>query len=123
MYLPNFAAEQPGATYYYSPLNVYPFGIVDCSTNPSKLTAMIFYEGMGKKGGNTVVSCIWKFLQLKGLHNGKTAHEISFVFNNCAGQNKDRMVTRFLFKYPRQAQDLSNGESNLRSQRPHQVLV
>jgi hypothetical protein len=30
---------------YYSPLNVYPFGIVDCSTEPSQLTAMMFYEG------------------------------------------------------------------------------
>jgi hypothetical protein len=45
MYLPKFAAEHPGATYYYSPLNVYPFGIVDCSTEPSQLTAMMFYEG------------------------------------------------------------------------------
>jgi hypothetical protein len=45
MYLPNFAAEQPGAAYYYSPLNVYPFGIVDCSTEPSQLTAMMFYKG------------------------------------------------------------------------------
>jgi hypothetical protein len=45
MYLPNFAAEQPGATYYYSPLNVYPFGIVDCTKEPSELTALMFYEG------------------------------------------------------------------------------
>jgi hypothetical protein len=45
MYLPNFAAEQPGATYYFSPLNVYPFGIVDCSQDPTELTAMVFTEG------------------------------------------------------------------------------
>ena len=45
MCLPNFAAEQPGATYYYSPLNVYPFGIVDCSTEPAELTSYVFYEG------------------------------------------------------------------------------
>jgi hypothetical protein len=45
MYLPNFAAEQPGATYYFSPLNVYPFGIVDCGMEPSELTAMVFAEG------------------------------------------------------------------------------
>jgi hypothetical protein len=44
MYLPNFAAEQPGATYYYSPLNIIPLGIVDCSKDPSELTAMTFYE-------------------------------------------------------------------------------
>ena len=45
MYLPNFAAEQPGATYYYSPLNVYPFGVVDSSIEPTELTAHMFYEG------------------------------------------------------------------------------
>ena len=45
MYIPNFAAEQPGATYYYSPLNVYPFGIVDCSCQPTELTALMFNEG------------------------------------------------------------------------------
>ena len=45
MCLPNFASEQPGATYYYSPLSVYPFGVVDGSTSPSRLTAHIFYEG------------------------------------------------------------------------------
>ena len=46
MYLPNFSAEQPGATYYYSPLNVYPFGVVDGSTEPTELTAHVYYEGM-----------------------------------------------------------------------------
>jgi hypothetical protein len=46
MYLPNFAAEQPGATYYFSPLNVYVFGIVDCSCQPSHLSAFMFTEGI-----------------------------------------------------------------------------
>ena len=45
MYVPNFSADQPGATYYYSPLNVYPFGIVDGSTEPSHLSAHVYYEG------------------------------------------------------------------------------
>lgn len=45
MYIPNFAAEQPGATYYYSPLNIYPFGVVDTSADPSLLTAFVFNEG------------------------------------------------------------------------------
>ena len=45
MYLPNFSAEQPGATYYYSPLNVYPFGSVDGSTEPTELTGHFYYEG------------------------------------------------------------------------------
>jgi hypothetical protein len=97
MYIPNFAAQQPGATYYYSPLNVYPFGIVDGSTDPTQLTAHVFYEGEAKKGGNSVASMLWKELETKGLINGRCAKEINFVFDNCAGQNKNRMVTRFLF--------------------------
>ena len=97
MYIPNFAAEQPGATYYYSPLNVFPFGIVDGSTDPTQLTAHVFYEGECKKGGNSVASMLWKELEMKGLMNGRCAKEINFVFDNCAGQNKNRMVTRLLF--------------------------
>ena len=45
MNLPNFSEEQPGAMYYYSPMSVYPFGIVDCSTEPSQLTVYCYYEG------------------------------------------------------------------------------
>ena len=33
MYTPNFASEQPGATYYYSPMICYVFGIVDAATD------------------------------------------------------------------------------------------
>ena len=97
MNIPNFSAEQPGATYYFSPMNVFPFGVVDCSTEPSQLTAHIFSEGEAKKGGNSVASMIWKELKIQGLLNGVTAHEINLVFDNCAGQNKNRMVSRLLF--------------------------
>jgi hypothetical protein len=31
MYIPNFASEQPGATYYYSPMSTYCFGVVDAA--------------------------------------------------------------------------------------------
>jgi hypothetical protein len=34
IYVPNFAAKQPGVMYYYSPLNVYLFGVVDMPTEP-----------------------------------------------------------------------------------------
>ena len=57
----------------------------------------VYIEGEAKKGGNSVASMIWKTLQIKGLLNGKTASEINIVFDNCAGQNKNRMVSRLLF--------------------------
>ena len=40
---------------------------------------------------------LWKTLQLKGHLDGRCAKEINFVFDNCTGQNKNRMVTRLLF--------------------------
>ena len=96
MYLPNFASEQPGEVYYYSPLNVYPFGIVDAAVEPSHLTALIYFEGDGKKGGNNVASMLWFELQRKGLIAGASAKELNIVMDNCAGQNKNRMVLRLL---------------------------
>ena len=40
---------------------------------------------------------IWKYLQVVGLRDGKTYFELNLVFDNCAGQNKNRMVIRLLF--------------------------
>jgi hypothetical protein len=97
MNLPNFASEQPGATYYFTPMSVYPFGIVDCSTEPSELTAYCYYEGEAKKGGNSVCSILWKYVLAQGLLDGSSkAKEINFVFDNCGGQNKNKMVLRFM---------------------------
>jgi hypothetical protein len=96
MNIPNFNLEQPGSTYYYSPLNVFPFGIVNCSQEPLQLTAHVFYEGEAKKEGNSVVSMIWKQFQMDGLQNGKMTKEINLVIDNCTGQNKNRMTIRML---------------------------
>ena len=48
MDLPHFGQEQPGETYYYSPLNISCFGITDFATNV--LDAFVYHEGEGKKG-------------------------------------------------------------------------
>jgi hypothetical protein len=97
MYIPNYAGEQPGETYYYSPLNVYVFGIVDCCVSPHKLHAMIYTEDQGKKGGNNVVSLLWHHLFLHNYANTPTPFkELNYIFDNCGGQNKNRMVFRYL---------------------------
>jgi hypothetical protein len=102
MYLPNFASSQPGATYYYSPLNAYCFGVVDASTRPSKLYGHIYLEDLGKKGGDNVASMLWKQLKLIDLipeNNGRPsapAKELNIVMDNCGGQNKNNMVLRML---------------------------
>ena len=50
--LPHFGSEQPGDTYYFSPLTVNVFGLVDHTTEV--LSAYVYNEGEGKKGGNNV---------------------------------------------------------------------
>ena len=63
----------------------------------TSLVFIIHYSGKAKKGGNSVASMIWKQLKLQELLNDRTAHEINLVFDNCTGQNKNRMVSRLLF--------------------------
>jgi hypothetical protein len=61
------------------------------------LSTLLLGIGEGRKNGNAVASMMWKLFELKGLLNGRTAKEINMVFDNCAGQNKNRMVYRMLF--------------------------
>ena len=97
MDLPHFGSEQPGDTYYYSPLNISCFGSVDFATE--KLDAFVYTEATGKKGGNNVSSLLYKKLKDNGIIDlAKTKGpgcQLSLVFDNCAGQNKNRMVLRF----------------------------
>ena len=68
MELPTYRREQPGVTYYYSPLSVYNLGIVnhahvcDDGRVTEHLHAHVYHEGVGKKGANNVASLIVKTL-------------------------------------------------------------
>jgi hypothetical protein len=95
MELPFFGASQPGDTYYFSPLKINVFGIVDCSIFGGKLSAHVYNEGVGKKGGNNVASLLVnEFKRLDILKANETGKELTIVMDNCAGQNKNRMVLR-----------------------------
>jgi len=63
--LPHFGGEQPGDTYYFSPLTINGFGVVDYSIE--ELNSYIYTEAEGKKGGNNVVSLLSNTLQKKGV--------------------------------------------------------
>ena len=45
--MPHFGSEQPGDTYYYSPLGIYLFGIVSTHTEKDSLLCQYFKEGEG----------------------------------------------------------------------------
>ena len=105
LYVQNFGSEQPGETYYYSPLNAYVFGMVDCSND--LLHAHLYMEGEAKKGGNNVASMlIWQLQHQKLLapfrdeehlpNDWEPLKELNLWFDNCGGQNKNRMVIRLL---------------------------
>jgi hypothetical protein len=98
MQVPNFASEQPGATYYFSAMNAYVFGVVDA--NVDALTAYIYNEDLAKKGGNNVTSLLMHHLHRKGILQEAATKgpfkELNFVMDNCSGQNKNRMVLRLL---------------------------
>jgi len=101
VYMPHFGDEQPGETYYYSPVNAYVLGIVDCGRKPMRMTAHVYFENEGKKGGNNVTSLLRKQLFGDGFlaQDKKHVKEINFVFDNCGGQNKNRMVLRMLLHF------------------------
>ena len=93
--LPHYGFSQPGDTYYYSPLNVNVFGLVDCSEPGGTLSAHVYDEGVGKKGGNNVASLIMKELGEKGLLNhDKPGFQLTIIMDNCSGQNKNNFVLR-----------------------------
>ena len=95
MELPFFGESQPGDTYYFSPLKINVFGIVDCSIFGGKLSAHVYHEGVGKKGGNNVASMLVnEFKRLNIMVDDKQGKELTIIMDNCAGQNKNRMVLR-----------------------------
>ena len=98
--LPWFGGQQPGSTYYYSPVNVFCFGMVDPS-DPSPdpkdhLHAHMYTEATGTKGWNNVASLIMKQLLADGLlREDQIGGVLNFGLDNCGGHNKNRMVLRF----------------------------
>lgn len=96
--LPNFEAEQPGDTYYMSPLTVLLFGVVDNATEDGKdrMNAYIWREFEGDRGANNIASCLLKDLKRRGWLQGPNFSELTYIADNCGGQNKNKVVVRFL---------------------------
>ena len=95
MDLPSFGSNQPGETYYYTPVNVNTLGIVDCNNEKDHLHGYIYDEGEANKGGNVVASLIIKHLKDRGLlEEGVKRKKLSIIMDNCVGQNKNNYVLR-----------------------------
>ena len=99
MDVPHFGSEQPGDTYFFSPLGVYVFGMVCLYNKIQDLIAQYYYKGERKKGGNNVASLIYNKFKLDGfvekIEEIGPMKEYNLIMDNCGGQNKNRMVIRF----------------------------
>ncbi len=111
MEMPYFGAEQPGDTYYMSPLTINCFGVVDptgmhTDEEDAELTtqwrhilhAYVYAEGVAGCGGNNVASLLIKNLHDSGLLDPTKApggHLVA-AFDNCPGQNKNNYVLKLL---------------------------
>jgi hypothetical protein len=95
MGIPHFGGEQPGETYYFSPLSCYCFGVADPLRDQDHLYANMYHEGQGQKGGNNVASLLLKVLkQIGAFKEDEFGGPLTIVMDNCGGQNKNRMVLR-----------------------------
>jgi hypothetical protein len=98
--LPHFGEEQPGETYYFSPKNVFIFGVVDLALSPAELFAYTYQEETGRKGGNNVASLLMMHLQRQSMLQESETGEplpgklLTIAADNCSGQNKNNMVLR-----------------------------
>ncbi len=98
--LPNFEGDQPGDTFYLSPLTVLLFGVVDNATKDKRdrMNAYIWREFEGDRGANNIASCLLMDLKRRGWLNGPNYCELTYIADNCGGQNKNKIVAQFLMR-------------------------
>ena len=91
--LPHLGEDQPGDAYYFSPMSIFCFGV--CNAINNELTAYVYDESEGAKGGNNVASLVIDYVKTNFVHDDKAPmKELNIIMDNCAGQNKNRMVIR-----------------------------
>ena len=108
MELPLYNQQQPGTSYYFSPLSVYNLGFVDHAYEykdgsiTEHMLAHVYHEGIGKKGGNNVCSLVMKSMKelgwIKFDDDGKpiTGGHLVLNFDNCTGQNKNNVMMKLI---------------------------
>ena len=96
--VPHLGGEQPGDTYYYSPIWLYCLGIVDVSLG--RLFAYTYPEYAANKGANNVASILVKhiinqYLSIPQKQGYNDPHgELNIIMDNCGGQNKNGVLLK-----------------------------
>ena len=96
--VPNFEGEQPGGTYYMSPLTVLLFGVVDNATadGRDRMNAYTWQEFEGDRGTNNITLCLLADLKNRWLLSRPNYRTLTYIADNCGDQNKNKIVIRFL---------------------------
>ena len=96
--LPHTGGEQPGDTYYYSPIWLFCLGIANVADD--MLNAYIYEERSGRKGANNVASMLVHYLKTNVLskhqldHHNIPKEELNLIMDNCGGQNKNGVIIK-----------------------------
>jgi len=64
--LPWYGSDQPGDTYYYSPLNINVFGVYNCGSK--HMNSFLYPQYESGKGGDDVCSLLWLNLLKNGIN-------------------------------------------------------
>jgi hypothetical protein len=93
MPLPHYGGKKPGYIYYFSPLTINIFGVVDLRITPNKLNCYAYREFTAKKGSNNIASLLMQHLfDNFWLRKGKPGKKLTIAMDNCGGQNKNNVV-------------------------------
>eukprot|EP00957_Ditylum_brightwellii_P058577 4442375-Ditylum_brightwellii.AAC.1 len=97
--LPNFEAEQPRDMYYFLPLTVLLFGVVDnvhSEDGKIRMNAYTWQEFEGDQGANNTESCLLMDLKQCGWLQQTNLKGFTYIADNCARQNKNKNIIRFM---------------------------
>ena len=93
--LPHLGREQPGDTYYNSPIWLHCLGTIDKSED--RLYAYLYDESSAKKGANNVVTILLYHIITFVVDNfwySQNIGELNVIMDNCGGQNKNGTVIK-----------------------------
>jgi hypothetical protein len=94
---PHYGVYHPGDTYYFLPLTVNLFGLVDLVTTHKKMNCYTYGEDEGKKGANNVASLLIQDLHSRGwIRDNNPSPSLTIIFDNCGGQKKTMLFLECL---------------------------
>lgn len=98
-----FGESQPGDMYYFTPLKVNVFGVVNCFITGGSLGAHVYNEGQSKKKGNNIASMLIEELFEKKLLNETVPRkELTVIMDSCRGRAKIILSSGLCFSWWKQ---------------------